>query len=248
MSSRLHLTRKIGAASELLVAYRFMEAGRLVSWPLIPTSYDLLVDCGDVIQRVQVKTGQDRNATGVYHVHLTKRRAKGDRPIYLASVDYICVVCAANHVYVIPAIVLQSPTDPAVLCKRLQIYTKVEAERFHRYRNAFAIGQGHGTVEGPQAEVHVAPLRTSWHPEQQRAGRHRKPHVRLSTDVILQLRRTLGATPTTTAIREAALHHGVAEVTLRNYLQGKRKDLQPLGADELTADVAVSIVGADDNR
>ena len=51
----MHDSLWTGSIAELLVAYRFIEAGRRPAWPLTVCSYDLLVDGGDDIFRVQVK-------------------------------------------------------------------------------------------------------------------------------------------------------------------------------------------------
>lgn len=61
-----HLT---GAASEMLVAYKFTKAGYTVYYPMITQSKEDLVVCKDgKFSKVQVKTATvNRSSTGVVH-------------------------------------------------------------------------------------------------------------------------------------------------------------------------------------
>lgn len=220
-------SRRTGAAYELLVAYRFMSAGRVPSWPLVPMAYDLLLDCGDSLQRIQVKAAPRRK--DCYHCHLTKRRKGGDSPIHIASVDYICIVCEVNQIYVIPSVALRSPTDPAILCKRLQIYPT--GERLKGYLNAFAIGTGAGWGDGnSQPTMDVPALKVPWFPAQQvpHSKAQRKAHVRLTMNQINTLKQELGPRPTPQAVLAAARRYNITGSTVRNYLRNARADLVPL--------------------
>lgn len=214
--------RCVGASSELLVAYRFTLSQRIVSWPLMPCAYDMLVDCGDTIQRVQVKTGRAVNAT-TWWVRLTRRmRDKRDQPILAASIDYVCVVCDPNRVYVIPTTAICSPSNPDQLCASVQIYEN--GDRLRPFLNAFAIGSGLGSGD-------VQPnLKVGWKPELQQPGppTDRKPHQRLSIPVINEIRREAEGKRLTPAERRVlAARYDITLPTLRNYLQGNRKDLRP---------------------
>lgn len=203
-----------------------MAAGRVPSWPLVPMAYDLLVDCGDSIQRVQVKTATAREAR--YHVHLTTRRKGVDRPMALASVDYVCLVCDPNRIYVVPSVVLQSPTDPLLLTKRVQL--SGDGERFAGYLNAFAIGTGDGSGDGATVD-----LKVGWYPAQQtpRSAGTRKRHVRLTINEINTLRRSVGTDPSPDVIRATAGRFNITPQTVRNYLRNGRSDLAPVRTETL---------------
>ncbi len=222
MNYLLHVSRQRGAESELLVAYRFITAKRLPAWPIVPCAYDLLIDTGDTIQRVQVKTAHAHTG-GTFRVRLTKRNAKGDRPIYVDAVDFVCVVCTPNCIYVVPTAVLRSPHNPAILCAQLQIGVE---SRLAIYKNAFAVGSGYGTGDAGLPER--MDIKEFWAPAQrqheQTGGGIRKQRV--SLEQINVLRRELGEHPTTAQLEEAAVRLHVTTITIRNYLNGKRKDLR----------------------
>lgn len=104
-------SRVAGFSSEMLVAYRFAAQGYLVSFPLCPCGYDLLVDVGTAILRIQTKkawwvpqrikrAGKGDRAHWV--TNLMKRDVRGMRHRTSArAFDYLCVVCDLD-VYVIP--------------------------------------------------------------------------------------------------------------------------------------------------
>lgn len=191
-------------------------------------AYDLVVDCGDSLQRVQVKTAHSMHGDR-YRVRLTKRRVgKPDTFVRLASLDYLCVVCNPNYIYVIPAITLQSPTDPTWLCATLEF--TLGGTRFAPYLNAFAIGTGFGTGDETDT-IMPTELKTPWYPTEAVATRHRKRHTRLTVNEINQLRMQAGENPTPARKVELAEQFHITRATLRNYLNGARKDLQPSAGD-----------------
>ena len=226
--------RLVGGASELLVAYRFMVAGRVPSWPLIPCAYDLIIDCGNVLQRVQVKTGHAVDSGNVWRVRLTKRNGvKGDQPAFVAAVDYVVVLCDPNTIYVIPSMALRSPSNPETLVPQLQIYRG--NERFQNCLNHFAIGEGCGVVASEQATV-----RSAWRPTAPPPNSRRRKQ-RYSIEDIARIRQELGSNPTSAEIEAMALRLNITGATVRNYLRGYRSDLRPLAETDTLPHAATEV-------
>lgn len=223
-------SRQTGAISELLVAYRFLEAGRIPSWPLVPCSYDLVVDGGNARYRVQVKHARVREeATGLlrYDLLTTKRRATGDRPIHTADLDYLCVVCTAAKIFVIPTAACTSPTDPCYLTRRISLGSK---GRFAPFLNRFTLGDGWSTEVTTHADLAklrvgtAIPATSPW--KKANPFTQRKAHVRLSTADAQAIRAmTIGTGPGQITLEAVAQQFHISLVTLRNLLLGKRKDL-----------------------
>ena len=102
-----HDLRHLRRAGGYLVAAVLALGGYAVSWPLEPGPYDLVVDGGDGMMRVQVKT-TSRKIAGSWNCSVTrsqyadvpggKRRARYDA----ASIDAFAVVDGAGDVYLIP--------------------------------------------------------------------------------------------------------------------------------------------------
>jgi hypothetical protein len=66
--SFLRDTKSIGDLSEMAVALALARTGYLVSRPVGENRrYDLIIDKGGVLSRVQVKTGRLRNGAIVFH-------------------------------------------------------------------------------------------------------------------------------------------------------------------------------------
>lgn len=99
----LHL-RQAGA---YLVAGAFTLAGHRVCWPLEPAVYDLVVEAGERMLRVQVKT-TSQQVRGAWSCSITRSEyadvAGGKRKVrYLPDeVDAFAIVDGAGDVYVIP--------------------------------------------------------------------------------------------------------------------------------------------------
>ena len=214
-----------GDLAQVLIAYRFLEAGRLPAWPLTVCAYDLLVDGGDGIFRIQVKkAAQVAEGPDTWRVHLTKKQ-----PIPATAYDYLVIWCDANRSYVIPAAALQNAQNPAVLVAAVQLYGN--GDRFSLYLNRFNLGSGEArpcATLAPGTSIR----RRFWF--QAAKGEQRKQHKRLSAqevDEILHLpirwfkkqEQAEGLIP----IEQVAQQFGVSVMTLRNYLRGKgRKDLR----------------------
>lgn len=222
----MHPSRRDGAAAELLVAYRFLLAGCPPSWPLLPLSYDLIVDTGEALRRVQVKQAHSIGTGLIWGVRLTKRHPAGDRSCPVNALDYVCVVCKPNHIYVIPAPMLTGATDPTQLVARLQIYET--GTRFAAYLNAFAIGPGCGTpYDQPEVSVGWTPHGPKF-PHVPSPTARRKHHHRLTLAEVAEVRTLIEQAGNSTATRrQLAKQFDVGEVTIRNLLNGRRKDLLP---------------------
>lgn len=147
-------------SAELLTAARLVEAGFIVSVPLVPVRYDLLADYEGRIVRVQVKRAKWRPQN-------MKPQGKGDRACWAVSFtrhtrrkahhrftdkefDYIAVMCTFQDIYFIPANVLTAengamvrailikPTDPT----NTRADAKESGERWEPYRNKFELANG----------------------------------------------------------------------------------------------------------
>ena len=96
--------KAIGERSEAMVLAALLRAGELVAFPFGDNQrYDLLVDRGDRILRLQVKTG--RLARGVVEASLCSsytHRGGGKRG-YRGQCDYFAIYCPENNgVYFVP--------------------------------------------------------------------------------------------------------------------------------------------------
>lgn len=96
--SNQHFT---GAASELYVAYKATESGFIVNYPLFTQSkYDLLIDTGSRILKVQVKKAVKFSVRG--HEYVQIRLGGCGRPEYKANdYDYVAVVYN-EHIWMLP--------------------------------------------------------------------------------------------------------------------------------------------------
>lgn len=106
-----HDRRHLRQAGTYLVAAVLALGGHAVSWPLEPAPYDLLVDTGQGLLRVQVKT-TSRKVGGSWNCAITrsvyadvpggKRRARYDE----STIDAFAVVDGDGDVYLIPVAVV----------------------------------------------------------------------------------------------------------------------------------------------
>ena len=96
---------ELGNSSESVVLSAYIKAGFTVSLPFgSGASYDLLVDTGTDIVKVQVKTGWISN--GVLKYKCLRRQSGGEtrRPYKESEVDYFAVYCPTiDALYGIPA-------------------------------------------------------------------------------------------------------------------------------------------------
>ena len=99
-------TKLTGDISELRVAAAFVELGYAVCKPLGENQrYDLVIDDGERLQRVQVKTGRIRGGVVLFNccsTHGHRRTEVMTRP-YTGQIDLLAVFCPENgKVYVVP--------------------------------------------------------------------------------------------------------------------------------------------------
>jgi len=98
-------TKAIGDRSELEVAIALARVGYLVSKPLFDSHrYDLIIDDGEKLFRVQVKTGRLRG--GSIKVPCFSTHAQGPTVLqrsYRGEIDFIGVFCPqTGEVYMVP--------------------------------------------------------------------------------------------------------------------------------------------------
>lgn len=97
-------TKRKGDISEARVLCALLDLGYLVSVPFGENQrYDLLIDDGETISRVQVKTGRLRN--GVILFSTVSTHAHRGRPAqpYHGQVEYVAVYCPdTEKVYIVP--------------------------------------------------------------------------------------------------------------------------------------------------
>src|SRR5882724_11265317 len=99
-------------SAEMLIAYECARRGLVVSVPLAPCPYDILVDTGCLIKRIQVKRAKFKLKQGGmnsrrdrehYWVDLTKHsRGHDHRRIPANSFDFLAAVCEPDLIYLIP--------------------------------------------------------------------------------------------------------------------------------------------------
>lgn len=227
----LHETHRRGGLAELLVAYRFLEAGRVPARPIVPRSYDLLVDAGSAIYRVQVK--QAHESLKGWTVALTSRRVgKTDLSTSCVGCEYLAIICTPDRIYIIPTAACVPAHAPDRMFARLTIYTGPTATRFAPYLNNFNVGTGR--MPPPPVPLGPLPPRGMWFSAT--AGT-RKTHRHLTLDQIAEIRQLPirwfkkqggeGLLP----IEDVAAQFGVHPATIRNLLRGKRQDLQKPSGD-----------------
>ncbi|MGB8909527.1 MAG: group I intron-associated PD-(D/E)XK endonuclease [Candidatus Cybelea sp.] len=97
--------KSIGELSELIVALELARVGYSVSMPLGENHrYDLIIDDGDKLSRVQVKTGRLRNGVILYNTYSSHCHRKGVacRP-YTDQIDFFGIYCPdTSSVYLVP--------------------------------------------------------------------------------------------------------------------------------------------------
>ena len=181
----MHDSLWTGSIAELLVAYRFIEAGRRPAWPLTVCSYDLLVDGGDDIFRVQVKHARKMDKAGRWYVRLAKKKLGS--VVDSANYDYLCAVADANLIFVIPTgafLAAHDPTRPLT-----SIVVGKEEARFGPYLNRFELGLGeHKGQEYGQLDPLKGVQRLFWQHSLRKRSISHKPYRRLSKQDVAALR------------------------------------------------------------
>lgn len=126
--SFLRDTKSVGELSELCVAVALSRAGYLVAKPLGENArYDLVIDDGKTLARVQVKTGRLLNGAVVFKAHSTHSHRNGIacKP-YTNEIDFFGVYCPAlNSSYLIPI------ADTARLSVSLRVHPTKNDQHSH---------------------------------------------------------------------------------------------------------------------
>lgn len=131
-------------SSEMLAAYQFCRQSYLVSVPLSPCPYDLLIDNGQKVLKIQVKRAKyvkqrmrklglgDRDHWELQLTRKTRRKRKagttGHERINLNAFDYLVVVCHENLIYVIPAKELESGEYPGQMLRIIHFKPPIEGD------------------------------------------------------------------------------------------------------------------------
>jgi hypothetical protein len=103
--SFLRDTKSIGDISEMMVALALSRAGYFVAKPFGENCrYDLIIDRGDALFRVQVKTGRLRNGAILFNTYSSHyHRSGGGCRAYTNEIDYFGIYCPGlNAVYLVP--------------------------------------------------------------------------------------------------------------------------------------------------
>lgn len=97
-------TKAIGDQSELEVAVRLARAGFIVSKPLGDSHrYDLIIDDGETLSRVQVKTGRLIAGSVTVHCYSTHVHRGGTMRSYRGQIEYLGVFCPqTGDAYLVP--------------------------------------------------------------------------------------------------------------------------------------------------
>ena len=91
-----------GTITELKCKLYFMELGYAVSTPDSPTRYDFILDTGEKLLKIQVKTShkeEDKFAFDTCSSHITRNGAT--RRTYNQEIDYFCT-WFENECYLVP--------------------------------------------------------------------------------------------------------------------------------------------------
>ncbi|HEY0069536.1 MAG TPA: group I intron-associated PD-(D/E)XK endonuclease [Chloroflexia bacterium] len=97
-------TTIIGNISEAQVLLALIQAGYTVLKPFGDgCKYDLVIDDGYMLQRVQCKTGRLKNGCVVFNSYSVAGNSNGKRQGYTGLADLFAVYCPANgQVYLVP--------------------------------------------------------------------------------------------------------------------------------------------------
>jgi len=97
-------TKSIGDRSEAIVLAELVKRGYLVSIPFGENQrYDLIIDDGTRLSRVQVKTGRLRGGVIVYNCSSSHAHRGGAARPYFGEIEYLAVYCPdTKKVYMLP--------------------------------------------------------------------------------------------------------------------------------------------------
>ena len=97
-------TKSVGDRSEAIVLAELVKKGYLVSIPFGENQrYDLIIDDGTRLSRVQVKTGRLRGGVIVYNCSSSHAHRRGAARPYFGEIEYLAVYCPdTKKVYMLP--------------------------------------------------------------------------------------------------------------------------------------------------
>lgn len=97
-------TKSIGDRSEAIVLAELVKRGYLISIPFGENQrYDLIIDDGTRLSRVQVKTGRLRRGVVVYNCSSSHAHRGGAARPYFGEIEYLAVYCPdTKKVYMLP--------------------------------------------------------------------------------------------------------------------------------------------------
>lgn len=97
-------TKRVGDRSEAKVLAALIDAGYDVSVPFGENQrYDLIIDDGSALFRVQVKTGRLRDGVIIYNCSSSHAHRGGVSRPYFGQIEYLAVYCPdTGKVYMLP--------------------------------------------------------------------------------------------------------------------------------------------------
>jgi hypothetical protein len=115
-------------AGEMTAALGFAKMGYGISIPFAPLPYDLIVDSGQRLFRVQVKTTELVHTLPIhntrdrpfYMVELLRKGKDGDRRFTVDEFDVLCIGCNEN-IYVIPTQHIRSSVNNKFLIRQIRL-------------------------------------------------------------------------------------------------------------------------------
>lgn len=91
-----------GRVTEIKVLSYFLELGYIISTPEIPCPYDFLLDTGENILKLQVKTAREYDGGFCFNTSSCTHNSKGyTKRTYGNTIDYFCTFYD-NQCYLIP--------------------------------------------------------------------------------------------------------------------------------------------------
>lgn len=149
-----------------MVAFQFCKQDYVVGVPLSPCEYDLLVDTGKKVWKIQVKKAkfieqrvrpQGKGDRAHWELMLTKKKRSarkdgvtGHVRIAVSEFDLLAVVCDETRIYMIPSYLLASANYPGQMIRIVHFKPPIEhgygradsvqaGERWEPYRNNFVL-------------------------------------------------------------------------------------------------------------
>ncbi|HEY1978381.1 MAG TPA: group I intron-associated PD-(D/E)XK endonuclease [Candidatus Baltobacteraceae bacterium] len=97
-------TKRVGDLSEVIVLYAFVTMGYQVSVPWGENNrYDLILERGNTLLRIQVKTGRLRMGSIWFNAYSSHAHRNGAQRSYRGDADYFGVYCPdVQRVFLVP--------------------------------------------------------------------------------------------------------------------------------------------------